>query len=294
MISRRTALAVLSAGISLPRFAVAQVTVGEGTLMTVSDGHLVLPGEFVFEPIPDAELLPVLAGFDVDAERLTPECNLALLRTGGRVVLFDAGAGPDFMPTTGLLLDALDAAGIAPAEVTDVVFTHAHPDHIWGALDDFGDVTFAEATHHVGAVEHAYWSNPTTVETIGEARVIFAIGAARRLEAIGDRLSLFEPGAEVVPGVEAVSTPGHTPGHMSFLVGDVLVIGDAIANHHVAFEQPSWPLGSDQDQVRAAETRVALFDRITADELTIVGFHLPDGGTGRVEPAGDGYRFVAG
>ncbi|UWQ22417.1 MBL fold metallo-hydrolase [Jannaschia sp. W003] len=295
MIPRRHVLASAAAALAFPRFAVAQTDLGGGAMLTtVSDGSLVLPGSFVFAPMPEAELDAVLAPFAVDRERLVPECNLALLRRGDRTVLFDAGAGPDFMPTAGTLPDALDAAGVAPEEITDVVFTHGHPDHLWGVLDDFSDPMFPEAAHRMGAAELRYWSDPATVDSIGEARAAFAAGAARRLEELGDRIETFEDGAEVVPGVEAILAPGHTPGHMAFRAEGVLILGDAISNHHVAFARPEWPSGSDQDMALAAETRLRLFDRILADDLGIVGFHLPNGGIGRVERAAEGFRFVQG
>jgi glyoxylase-like metal-dependent hydrolase (beta-lactamase superfamily II) len=242
--------------------------------------------------MPQGELADVLAPYKLGPDRLSPECNLALYRNGSSVVLFDAGAGPDFQPSAGRLLDALDAEGLAAEDVTDVVFTHAHPDHIWGVLDDFDDPLFAEATHHIGTDELAYWTDPATVDTIGEARASFAVGAKRRLEALGDRVQTFAAGQEVLPGIEAISSPGHTPGHMAFQVEDVLILGDAIGNHHVAFARPDWPSGSDQDQDLAIQTRLALFERIVADSLTVVGFHLPQGGIGQVEAGADGYRFL--
>ena len=292
MIPRRTFLAASVAGLALPRFALAETSLsGGGSLVTVSDGNLVLPPSLVFEPAPQDLLPAVLEEFEI-GDSLTPECNLALLRQGERVVLFDTGSGHDFQPSAGKLLDALDAAGVAPGDITDVIFTHAHPDHIWGVLDDFDDPMFPEAAHHIGAAELAYWTDPATLDTIGEARTTFAVGAARRLEAIADRLQTFDGGAEVVPGVEAISTPGHTPGHMSFQVENVLIIGDAIANHHVAFARPEWPSGSDQDLAMGAKTRVALFDRIKADGLSVAGFHLPQGGMGEVEKVAEGYRFI--
>lgn len=292
---RRAFIGGAMAGLTLPKMAWTQTVLADDTtLTTLSDGTLVLPGSFVLAPMPEAELDGVLSGFSVDPERLVPECNLALLRRGERVILFDAGSGPDFQPSAGLLPDALDAAGVAPEDITDVVFTHAHPDHIWGVLDDFGDPLFADAVHHIGTAEHAYWTDPATVDSIGEARATFAVGAARRLGAIADRLQFFEAGDEVLPGIEAISSPGHTPGHMAFQVEDTLILGDAIANHHVAFARPDWKSGNDQDPDLAAQTRRALFDRITADNLRIVGFHLPEGGIGRVDRTSDGYRFVSG
>ena len=71
-----------------------------------------------------------------------------------------------------------------------------------------------------------------------------------------------------------------------------LVLGDSIGNHHVAFRRPDWHSGSDQDQEMAAKTRQMLFDRLTHEDMRIVGFHLPNGGIGRAVTGEDGYRFV--
>ncbi len=299
IISRRTlvkgacAAALTSA---MPRRAASQTTLGTGTLTTVSDGNLTLPRSFAFGAIPQDQLAPVLDDFDLGAEQLTPECNLTLYRDGDRTVLFDAGSGSDFMPSAGKIQDSLAALGVAPDDITHIVFTHAHPDHIWGTLDDFGDILFQNATYLMGRAEWDYWWNPATVDTIDAERQSFAVGAKNRLEAIEGLIQLFDSEEEVLPGILAVASYGHTPGHMSFEVrngGDAMfVIGDAIGNHHLAFRRPEWPSGSDQDSDTGVTTRLRLFDRIMADDLRIAGFHLPGGGMGRVEKSEDGYRFV--
>ncbi len=298
-LSRRAfihAIAAAPLATSLPNFAKAEISLGSATLTTVSDGSLMLPGEFIFEPMPKDELTPILTEFNLPSDRLTPECNLALYRDGTNIVLFDVGSGPDFMPTAGTIVDSLGALDVAPEDVTHVIFTHAHPDHIWGLLDEFDDPLFYEATYMMGRGEWDYWWNPETVNAIGEARAAFAVGAKRRMEAIEDSVVLFDDGDEVLPGIGALSSPGHTPGHMAFEVRQgseaALIVGDAIGNHHVAFRKPSWESGSDQDAARAVETRKMLFDRLTSENMSIIGFHLPGGGLGRVARDADGYRFV--
>lgn len=281
---------------AMPRVTAAQLSLGAASLTTVSDGSLVLPGDFIFEPMPKNELAPILADYDLSSERLTPECNLALYRDRKNTVLFDVGSGPDFMPSAGTIVQSLDAIGLTPTDITHVVFTHAHPDHIWGLLDDFDDPLFFNATYMMGRTEWDYWWNPETVNSIGDARAAFAVGAKRRMEVIEDSVEFFDDGDEVLPGIAAISTPGHTPGHMAFEVRNgsdaALIVGDAIGNHHVAFRKPRWESGSDQDAPMAVATRNMLFDRLSSEQMSIIGFHLPNGGMGRVEVSGDAFRFV--
>lgn len=276
-------------------FARTMMEFGTGQIIGVSDGNLVLPGSFYFDALPQDALQPILTKYDVSRDQVKPPCNLTLLRQPDRVVLFDAGSGSAFMPSAGELLDNLDAQGLSPDDITHVVFTHGHPDHLWGILDDFDDPVFPQAELMMGQTEWEFWSDPATVDSIGEERASFAVGAARRLAAIEDQMTLFNGGEEILSGIMAHATPGHTPGHMSFEIRDgataVMVGGDAIANHHIAFERPDWPNSADQDQDLGAQTRMRLLDQLATDNIPLLGFHLPDGGLGRVERSGDTYRF---
>jgi len=271
-LTRRETLAGAAAAslvAALPKPAIAGISLGNGSLITLSDGNLVLPGNFIFETMPPEQLAELLAEFDLSKERIEPDCNLALYRNGDLTVLFDVGSGPDFMPSAGKIADSLDAIGLAPEDITHVLFTHAHWD---------------------------YWWNPNTVSEIGEARAAFAVGAKRRMEMIEDSVELFDPGQEVLPGIAAIASYGHTPGHMAFELragsDAALVVGDAIGNHHVAFAKPDWESGSDQDAALAVKTRAMLLDRLVTEKMQLIGFHLPDGGIGRAERKGDAFQFV--
>tara|TARA_B110000908_G_scaffold167599_1_gene220821 strand:+ start:1538 stop:2458 length:921 start_codon:yes stop_codon:yes gene_type:complete len=302
MFTRREILAsgaalVASSSIGLlPSIAHAQVDLGNIRLDVVSDGSLTLPGSFIFETMPKDELAPILKRYNQSAEVLTPPCNVTLMRRGDRTILFDVGSGPDFSPNSGILLDSLAALDVSPEDVTDIVFTHAHPDHLWGLLDDFDDPLFAQANYMIGKSEWDYWMNPNTVDEIGDARVSFAVGARRRLELVEDSIAFFEDGQEILPGVAARATFGHTPGHMAIEVRDgsesVMILGDCIGNHHVAFAKPEWNSGSDQDEEAAAKTRMSLMDQLSHEKTRIIGFHLAGNGVGYVEKSQDGYVFI--
>ena len=91
------------------------------------------------------------------------QTNAVLVKTGNERVLIDAGSGPNFQPTAGKLQENLEAAGIAPEQITKVVFTHAHADHLWGAIDDFGDGDrFPNASYVISAAEWDFWTRSAT------------------------------------------------------------------------------------------------------------------------------------
>lgn len=136
-----------------PRSAHARLDLGEIRLDVVSDGSLTLPGSFIFDPMPKTELAQILAKYQQPADILTPPCNITLMRYEDRTVLFDVGSGLDFAPSSGILLKSLEALDVTPEEITDVVFTHVHPDHLWGLLDDFDDILFPDATFMIGQKE---------------------------------------------------------------------------------------------------------------------------------------------
>jgi glyoxylase-like metal-dependent hydrolase (beta-lactamase superfamily II) len=301
MLTRRRLLTTATAALALPLaprrlWAGTSLTFGTMQIDSLSDGSLVLPGDFILGGMPQDEMAAIVAKYGLPTDTLTPPINVTLLRDGTNTVLFDVGSGPDFQPTAGKLAEAMAALDLSPEDVTHVVFTHAHPDHLWGLLDEFDEPVFVNAQHLIGQAEFDYWIDPATVDSIGEARTTFAVGAARRLEAMADSLQIVSDGQEILPGVAARLTPGHTPGHMAYELRSgpeaVMVVGDALGNHHVAFERPDWASGSDQDGEMAATTRVALLDQITAGQMRLIGYHLPGGGIGRAERNGSSYVFV--
>jgi glyoxylase-like metal-dependent hydrolase (beta-lactamase superfamily II) len=301
----RRGLLSLAAGAALmpligrrPRTAIAaSFDAGGADVSVVSDGMFTLPLSFLLPDIPAAEIRTLFDANAMALDGVAQDCNVTLLRGDGRTILFDAGSGPNFMPTAGKLLDGLAEAGVDPAGVTDVIFTHAHPDHLWGVLDDFDELAFPNAAYRMSQAEWDFWRDPAVIDGLSEARKSSAVGAQTRMAAIEDRISLFAAGDEVAPGVEAVATPGHTPGHTSFMIHGgsepVFIVGDAITNAVISFDRPDWHYGTDQDPEQGAQTRTRLLSRLAAERARIIGFHLPHPGIGRVDVKDQAYRFAA-
>ncbi|WP_170182137.1 MBL fold metallo-hydrolase [Phreatobacter stygius] len=294
------ATALAAAAIALPSPAAAQAIasarIGAASLQILSDGGITLPVSMLARGVPPADVQKVLAaaGLPVDATR--NGLNVPLLSLGDDLVLFDCGAGRNFLPTTGLLPKSIEAAGIDPAKVTRVLFTHAHPDHLWGALDEFDTPAFPNATYHMAAAEWDFWVDPQVFAKLPEERHAFAAGAQRVLKALEPQLKRFRPGEEIISGLAAIDTRGHTPGHVSFEVrtgsDSLMILGDALTHPVLSFQHPDWATAFDQEPERAAATRKSLLDRLAGDKLLVSTYHLPAGGLGRVERQGSAYRFV--
>jgi len=129
-----------------------------------------------------------------------------------------------------------------------------------------------------------------------EDRQSFVVGAQNRFAFLEDRIRFLWDGDEVLPGIEAVATPGHTPGHLSFMVHGsepVLIIGDAISNSVLSFAHPEWPTGSDQDPEQGVKTRLALLDRLASERARAIGFHFPHPGAGHVERKDGAFVYVS-
>jgi len=270
---------------------------GDSELTVLSDGNLSLPSRLILpDSIDQAEKETFLNANNLNVSQFEPDCNLTLWRTGDRLIIFDVGAGSHFMPSAGKLLEDLESLEIDPADVTDVVFTHAHPDHLWGLLDDFDELAFPEAAYFMHKTEWDYWRDDNTFNELPDERKSFAVGAKNRLAILEEQINLFAYGDEILPGVEAVDTHGHTPGHTSFALhqgsDSVLVLGDALTHPIISFQKAGWPSGSDQDPEAGRATRLSLLDRLVQDKMRVVGYHFPHPGLGFVEKSGSVYRYV--
>ncbi|PTM43476.1 MBL fold metallo-hydrolase [Bosea sp. 124] len=275
--------------------AIAQVVAtarqGQRAISVLSDGSFEMPLSMLAR---DVALDAIVSGTGRTGP-VTSVLNVTCFRQGDQVVVFDCGSGAHFLPGTGKLAASLEAAGIAPDSVTHVLFTHLHPDHFWGALDDFDTPLFPNARWLASRREIAFWSDPAIYQRLPEDRHAFAAGAQRIIKALGDTLEQHDPGSDWLPGVAAFDTAGHTPGHVSFELkdadGPVFVLGDALTHPVASFAHPEWRPASDFDADRAVATRRAVLERAAAEQAQVIGYHL-DGGIGRVERAGTAYRFA--
>lgn len=274
-----------------------QIKLGAMTLTVLSDGALQLPIPIMLPATPPAEIASLLQAAGQPPDTLTNQLNVVLVDTGTERLLIDAGAGTEFLPGLGKLEQALAAALIAPDSITKVVFTHAHPDHLWGVIDPLTEGTaFEKAQHLMTAIERDTWLQPDIESRLADPFKSIAAGTQRRLKAIAERLTTVKAGDEIAPGVRLVDTAGHTPGHVSVLVGagaDQLLIGsDVLVQPVISFAAPDWRWGPDMDHDRAVASRRRTLDQLATDRVRLLGYHLPWPGLGHVERKDTAYRFV--
>jgi glyoxylase-like metal-dependent hydrolase (beta-lactamase superfamily II) len=267
--------------------------IGTMAATILSDGPLSLPSANEIFNGPDAVAIDAaLTDSGLPTDRVRVEQNCLLLETGGRRALFDNGLGSQkvYGPDSGRLPASLREAGIDPASIDAMVLTHAHSDHCWGTMGDDGIPNFPNATLYMAQQELDFWmSNP-----VGERRERSLAGFRRHILPLRERISCIRDGEEFLPGVQAWLTPGHTPGHMSYLfAGGWCLTGDVAFHDPLSYRFPEAESLFDTDRTVGAATRRRVLDRLAQEHLSIVGYHQPWPGLGRVERAGSAFRYVA-
>jgi glyoxylase-like metal-dependent hydrolase (beta-lactamase superfamily II) len=269
---------------------------GEFEITIVSDGYITVPIDIVApEGSPEQRNDILMRTGNLGAGLVESKTNIPLIRRGNDLIIVDIGSGDKYQPSDGRLSANLDASGIGAGAITKVVFTHAHPDHVWGTLTESGSLRFPNATYYVGAVEWNFWMDPDYRNTMPSVLHEFAEGAQRDLGAIRERVVMLKPGDDIVTGLRALDTAGHTPGHLSLEMagGEGLIISaDAATNEIASFQHPKARFGYDTLPDIAIQNRARLIERAATDRIKLLGYHWTYPGVGFAEREGNGYRYV--
>lgn len=274
--------------------------VGDIDVLVVSDGVLPLPTQMLGHNVSAAERAPWFREMYLPPDALDWALNVMVVRSGDRNILIDAGLGmdPDLnLPRAGQLIRRLGASGINLGEITDVVITHLHMDHIGGLLvDGVKEQLHPELRIHVAAAEVDFWKAPDFTRTNMPPGFPDALRATAThfLAEYGSYVRTFDEVHEIAPGITAHRTGGHTPGHSVVRLnsnGEALTFaGDAI--FAVGFEQPNWHNGFEHDPEGAAQVRITLLNELAGTGEMLVATHLPFPSVGRVSADGDVFRWV--
>lgn len=273
--------------------------IGDIPAVVVSDGTLAGNPRIYAGDAPHEDLNRVLAGAFLPTNTFTLNLNTLLLEVAGRRVLIEAGAGTTMGPNGGRVFANLAAVGVAPADIDSIVVTHTHPDHVGNLRGEDGRPAFPNAAVHLPVPDWDFFirNDPdlSRLPMDADFRTRFIGNIRRSVEPIAANVSLYTPGAELMPGIATIPAGGHTPGMSAVLVhsgrDQLLVTSDAAYSPLLNMERP-WRPGPDLDPEAADQVRHRLFDRAAAEGALVLGFHFPFPGLGRIRADGGRYTWV--
>lgn len=276
--------------------------VGTFEITVVTDGATTTPlSDRYVQNIAKNDVSQALAAMHYAPDKTTNWYNPLVVNTGSKLVAIDAGGGPQaFQQTKGALGQFhanLVAAGIDRSAVDIVILSHLHGDHINGLLDADNKPAFPNAELLMPAVDVKFWTDDSNAARFQDpVRGQFA-NVKRVLGALGNKVTQYEGSKELIPGITSMPTPGHTPGHHSFMIASgsdqVLHQVDVTAGMATLFvRNPNWHFLFDVDGPLAEQTRRKFYDQVTADKLRVQGFHFPFPAVGHIDKDGTGYHFV--
>jgi glyoxylase-like metal-dependent hydrolase (beta-lactamase superfamily II) len=275
------------------------VRVGDVDVVLISDGILPLPTTTMSTNVSQSDRNEWFDSHFLQRDMFDWALNIALVRSGERLILVDSGVGDGFeyFSRAGRSVMRLESAGIDLAAITDIVITHMHMDHVGGLnVDGVKAKLRPDVRIHVAAAEVEFWKNPDFSKTVMPEAVPPALrkAAAKFVELYGKNLMLFDQTVEVAAGVSARVTGGHTPGHCVVDVaskGEKLTfVGDAI--FEVGFDNPGWQNGFEHEPEVAVDVRIALLNEAAETGALLAAAHVAFPSIGHIAKNGENFRFV--
>jgi glyoxylase-like metal-dependent hydrolase (beta-lactamase superfamily II) len=276
--------------------------VGSHEVTVVTDGVNAQPlaDNFVINAKKD-EVNAALEGAHMERDKLAVPYNPIVVNTGSKLVVIDTGTGEANFERTkgaaGQFQRNLAASGIDRNAIDAVIVSHFHGDHVNGLLMADNKPAFPNAEILVPQREWAFWTDEGEMSRASPGRMQDLFKNNRRVfDALNRKVTPYEWNKEVVPGITAVGTPGHTPGHTSYVIASgpsrVYVQSDVTNVPFLFARNPGWHAMFDQDAKMAEETRRKVYDMLVAEKMPVQGFHYPFPGLAHVEKDGNGYRVI--
>jgi glyoxylase-like metal-dependent hydrolase (beta-lactamase superfamily II) len=273
----------------------------EVTVVTDGTGVTPLAPTYVANQQKDAVNAALTASY-LEPDKATHAYTPIVVNTGSKLVVIDTGLGPALFEQSkgrvGQFQINLAAAGISRDAVDTVIISHFHGDHINGLLAADNKAAYPKAEVMVPTGEWKYWTDDANMSKAAGTPLEGNFKNVRRVfGALGNKVTQYDAGKELVPGVTAIASPGHTLGHVSHVLASgnskVLVQADITAGMALLFvKNPGWHLMFDMDKPLAVQTRNKLYDMAATEKMLVQGFHFPFPSLGYVEKDGSGYRLV--
>jgi glyoxylase-like metal-dependent hydrolase (beta-lactamase superfamily II) len=274
--------------------------VGEHEIIVINDGFLGIPLSLLAAEAPPKDVQDLIQANELGTEFAKIPIGVVLVKTGDRIVLLDTGTGTSdfardmFGDYIGGLQPTLELIGLSPDSITDVIFSHAHGDHLWGTSSD-GQLEFPNAQHYLPQLE---WEDLHR-ENIPEFAVPFIEFAKKQLQPLVDhdgQLAFYSDEDEMVPGIRAIASLGHSAGHHALLIessGQQLLLPFDVLGHPILhLRHPEWFMGVDQIPELAVETRQKLLAQAADEKIPVLVHHFPFPGLGRITRDGDAYCYT--
>jgi glyoxylase-like metal-dependent hydrolase (beta-lactamase superfamily II) len=260
---------------------------GDFEVTAISDGTVKLPIKNILTNTTPEQTVAALKATFLTGDTVETSVNAYLVNTGSKLVLIDTGAAGLFGPTLGNVLANIKAAGYQPEQVDEVYITHMHPDHVGGLMNNSA-MAFPNATLRIDKADTEFWLSEANLKAAPDASKGFFQGAMASVnpyKAAG-KLKPFEGDTELVPGIRAKATHGHTAGHSVYVVeskGEKLVLwGDLIHVAAVQFANPAVTIAFDSDSKAAAKERAEAFADAAKNGYLVGATHIAFPGLGRV------------
>jgi glyoxylase-like metal-dependent hydrolase (beta-lactamase superfamily II) len=276
--------------------------VGSYEVTVVTDGVNArpLPDNFILNATRN-DINAALAAAYLEPDKLAVPYSPLVVNTGSKLVVIDTGTGERNLEASkgaaGQFQRNLAASGIDREAIDLVIISHFHGDHVNGLLTADGRRAFPNAEVAVPKVEWEFWMDDGEMTRASPGRMQDLFKNNRRVfDSLGRNVTPYEWDKEVVPGITAVGTPGHSPGHTSFIVASgsstVYVQSDVTNVPFLFARNPGWHASFDQDPKMAEATRRKVYDMLSSERMLVQGFHFPFPGVAHVEKDGSGYRVI--
>jgi glyoxylase-like metal-dependent hydrolase (beta-lactamase superfamily II) len=272
--------------------------VGDFKVTALLDGYFEMPTSFIVGYDEKAAKQSTKQSYRrFTSQTVSVPVNAYVINTGKDVVLLGGGA-PTFMsPTLGKLSANMAAAGINPADITKILLTHTHPDHVATLIKKDGSKYFDNATLVLSEAEWSFIHNDKVRNAAPKDFKGMIDFARTALAPYKDQRQMFSGEKEVLTGISSSPLPGHTPGHTGYQLhskGESLFFwGDVVHFSTLQFANPDWKVVFDADVEQARKTRRAIFERASAQKMAIAGAHIDFPGIGYVEKSGSAYRYIS-
>ncbi len=273
---------------------------GQLDLVVITDGVINIESiQPMFTPsIEKDDLISFFTNKMLQQDKMELAGNILFITNGEKNILIDTGSGVMLSPSTGKLIENLRNLGISPQEITDIVFTHAHPDHIGGVIDKEGMLFFQNAQYYISETEYNFWMSEEPDFSKGTKNQFsdFEIQFARdHFKPIETKLNFYADEAELFGFLKLEHAPGHTPGHTIITVSsedeELVHIADTF-QHIMLVEHPEWGNQIDSDFELGIKTRTNVLEKLSSTKKLFFGDHLPYPGLGYIQKDEKGYHYV--